>query len=73
VAAFEDADPGLLKKIFGESGIAGEKEEVAVKTMLVKLDEVIEQVRIAAAEALCQGLGVVGHDSREQQRRPRRS
>jgi hypothetical protein len=41
--------------------------------MLVKLDEVIEQVRIAAAEALCQGLGVGGHDSREEQRRPRRS
>jgi hypothetical protein len=41
--------------------------------MLVKLDELIEQARIAAAEALCQGLGVVGHDSREEQRRPRRS
>ena len=42
VAAFEDANPGFLEKIFGQRRIAAEVDEIAQQAVLVLLDEAIE-------------------------------
>ena len=59
------------KKIFGERGVAREKEEIAIEALLVLLDEAIEEVRIAAAEAGGKGLTFVSHEPGEEYRGPR--
>ena len=65
MTAFENANPGFLKKIFGERSIAGEKEKIAIETVLVLLDEPVKEIRIAAAESSGERLGIVRHQSGE--------
>ena len=65
LTAFEDTNPGFLKKIFGERCVAGEEEKIAVEALLVSLDQAIEEVRIAAAESIGKRLGVVRHEPSE--------
>ena len=65
LTAFEDTNPGFLKKIFGERCIAGEEEKIAVEALLVSLDQAIEDVRIAVAESIGKRLGVVRHEPSE--------
>ena len=61
VAAFEDADPGFLEKIFGALFVAGDVDEVAEQAVLILLDQAVEQVGVAALQAAGDGFGFIGH------------
>jgi len=61
MAALEDADPGLLKKIFGALAAGGEIDQIAKQPVLILLDQLIEEFRVAPLEPLGEGLPVVGH------------
>jgi hypothetical protein len=65
MTTFENANPGFLKKIFSERSIAGEKEKIAIKAVLVLLDEPVKDVGIAAAESSGERLSIVRHESGE--------
>jgi len=42
LAALEDADPGLLKEIVGAFATTGEVRKVAIKPVLIDLDEPLQ-------------------------------
>ena len=71
MAAFKHANPGFLKQVFGERGIAREEQEITVEALLVLLNEAIKEIRIAAAEASGQDLAFVSHEPGEEYRGPR--
>ena len=50
MTALQYTNPGFLKKIFRELAVAVEKDLIAVKTLLVLLDEPIQKIRVAAAQ-----------------------
>jgi len=70
MAALKDADPGFLEKIFGALLVCGDVNEIAEQAILIKLDEVIEQVGIAALQAASDVLGARGHQVGKEQGRP---
>ena len=71
VAALKHANPGFLKQVLGERGIAREEQEITVEALLVLLNEAIKEIRIAAAEASGQDLAFVSHEPGEEYRGPR--
>jgi hypothetical protein len=71
VAALKDANPSLLEKVFGKRRVAGEEEKITIEALLVLLNDAIEKVRIAAAEASGKGLAFVSHEPGEKYRGPR--
>ena len=42
VAAFKNADPSLLEKIFGAFFAGGDEEQIAEESVLIKLDQSVE-------------------------------
>ena len=46
-AALQHADPGFLKKIFGQRRISGQEKQIAIEPVLVLVDQEIQQIRIA--------------------------
>jgi hypothetical protein len=65
MAAFENAQPSLLEKVFGALTVSGEVNQVAEKTELILLDEAVEEIGIAAPEGTSQRLGVIEHEGGE--------
>ena len=65
MAAFENAQPSLLEKVFGALTVSGEVNQVAEKAELILLDEAVEQIGIAAPEGTSQRLGVIEHERGE--------
>ena len=65
MSAFEDAQPGLLEKIFGTFAAGRQIEQVAEQTELVLLDEPVEEAGIAHLERARDGLGVIEHEGGE--------
>ena len=61
VAAFEDANPGFLKKIFGALAARSQIEQIAEEPVLILLDQLIEEIGVAALEPLGEGFVVVCH------------
>jgi hypothetical protein len=70
MAAFEDANPRFLEKIFGALAAGGQIEQIAEQPVLVLLDQLIEEIGVAALEPLGEGLVVVGHLGGEEKNRP---
>ena len=62
MAAFEDANPGFLEKIFGALAVRGEVQQVAEEPELILLDQSVEHVRVALLEAASECFGVIGHE-----------
>ena len=46
-AALEDANPRLLKKVFGQIAAAGQVNQIAQQPVLIFLDQPIQQIGIA--------------------------
>jgi hypothetical protein len=65
VAAFEYAEPGFLKKVFGVFAVGGEMQQVTEQAKLILLDELVEQFRIAALQTARQGFCIVTHEGGE--------
>jgi len=65
MAAFENAQPSLLEKVFGALTVSGEVNQVAEKAELILLDEAVEEIGIAAPEGTSQRLGVIEHEGGE--------
>jgi hypothetical protein len=61
MAALEHADPGFLEEVFGALAAGGKVEQISEQSVLILLDEMIEEVGVAALEPLGEGLGIVGH------------
>jgi hypothetical protein len=70
VAAFEHANPRFLEKIFGQRGVAGKKQKITIQALLVLLNQAIENLWIALAEAVSQDLAFVSHEPGEEYRGP---
>jgi hypothetical protein len=66
VAALEDADPGFLEKVLGALLASGDVDQVTEEAVLIQLNEVIEQIRVALLQAAGDGLGFIGHQRREE-------
>src|ERR1700722_12753218 len=49
--AFQNTDPGILKKVLCKFSTSGQVEEVAQKSMLIFFDQVIEKFWIATSQS----------------------
>src|SRR5262249_46959459 len=63
MAAFEDANPRLLEEVFRQLTISREVDQIPKQSVLVLLDETIQQIRIAPAKTAsdCAGFGLHAH------------
>src|SRR2546423_12243264 len=72
--ALQHADPRLLKKILRAFLISCDVHQIPEQPVLILLDQPVQQLRVALPQSLRDGLRLVGHQRREQQRiRPRQS
>ena len=60
MSALQNANPSFLEKIFGGCPVPRQRQQITQQPMLVLLDEAVEQVGIATAEAL-RDLGLLIH------------
>ena len=65
MAAFQHANPGFLEEVFRQFAIARQVDQITQKPMLILLDEMVEQVWIAAAEAASNYAGLGFHRIQE--------
>jgi len=61
VAAFEDADPRLLKKILRAFFVSRDVNEIAKQAVLILLDQAVEKIRVAFLQSPSDALRVIAH------------
>ena len=66
MAALENANPGLLEKIFGALPVSRDVDEVAEQPVLILLDQAVEKIGVATLQAARDGLCFIAHQCREE-------
>ena len=66
IAAVQNADPGLLKQVFGRLRPGGQIEQIAEEALLILLDQAIEQIGIAPPQSARQRLTILSQIRREE-------
>lgn len=61
IAALENTNPGFLGEVFGALTAGGQIKQVAKEAILILLDQLVEEIGVAALKPLGEGLVVVGH------------